>query len=72
MTTPDTPIEYITTAQAAQKHGCSPQRIRALLAQKRIAPEPKRHGLNFMIAANFTVLPHAGRPRKMAKIGQPK
>lgn len=58
---------FLTTTEAAAKAKVIPQRIRALLAQRRI-PGAKRHGPNWMIPDDFSVLPAKKRSRKMDKM----
>jgi hypothetical protein len=60
-------VVYITTTEAAKRHGICSQRIRALIAQDRI-PGVKRHGPAWMVPDPFTIEPSKVRRRALAKL----
>ena len=62
-------MNWLTVAQAAKQEGVSAGRIKALLAQHRIAGA-KKHGPVWMIPADFKVQRAPKRNRGMAKIGR--
>lgn len=57
----------MTAQAAADRHGVTTRRIQVLAKAGRI-PGAKKHGREWMIPANFKVLPPPKRPKKMAKL----
>jgi hypothetical protein len=59
--------EPITAHEAASRRLVTARRIQVLAQQGRI-PGAKKHGREWMIPANFKILPPVKRPKKMLKL----